>query len=141
MALLLIFEKKKILKMSAINKLESFINLCSLKQKVIAENIANIGSENYKRKDIDFQDSLNELISKNLKITREKHIGYGNTIGTGKYEIVEKGGIPEASGINDVDIDKEMAELAETSIKFKFAARKIGDYYKNLQRVIKGGGA
>jgi len=118
-----------------------FINLCSLKQKVIAENIANIGSENYKRKDIDFQDSLNEQISKNLKITREKHIGYGNTIGTGKYEIVEKGGIPEASGINDVDIDKEMAELAETSIKFKFAARKIGDYYKNLQRVIKGGGA
>lgn len=140
MALLLPFVKKKAKKMATIEKLESFINFCSLKQKVIAENIANIGTENYKRKDIEFKNTLNEQISKNLKITNDKHIGYRD-ISEYEAEIVQKGGVEEASGVNDVDIDKEMAELAETSIKFKFAARKIGDYYKNLQRVIKGGGA
>jgi hypothetical protein len=31
-----------------------------------------------------------------------------------------------------------MAELAENSIHFKFAAKKIGEYYKNIQDAIKG---
>ena len=39
-----------------------------------------------------------------------------------------------------MDIDQEMSELAANSIQFRFASRKIGDYYRNLQNVIKGGG-
>ena len=44
------------------------------------------------------------------------------------------------SGVNNVDIDKEMSDLAENSLSFKFASRRIGDYFKLIQEVIKGGG-
>ena len=43
------------------------------------------------------------------------------------------------SGINNVDIDKEMADLAENSIMYKFAAKKLQTYFRTLQEVIKGG--
>jgi hypothetical protein len=44
------------------------------------------------------------------------------------------------SGINNVNIEKEMSELAENTLRYKFASRKVGDYYRTLQKVIKGGG-
>ncbi len=44
------------------------------------------------------------------------------------------------SGVNNVDIDKEMSELAANALLFRFSSKKIGDYYRGLQNVIKGGG-
>ncbi len=44
-------------------------------------------------------------------------------------------------GFYNVDIDKEMADLAENYFNFKFATNKISNYYKTIQNVIKGGTA
>jgi flagellar basal-body rod protein FlgB len=44
------------------------------------------------------------------------------------------------SGVNNVNIDKEMADMAENQIMFKFAARNISIYFKSMQDVIKGAG-
>ena len=48
-----------------------------------------------------------------------------------KSEIIANG--------NNVDVNKEMADLAKNSIMFKFASKKINGYYQTLQNVIKGG--
>ena len=34
-----------------------------------------------------------------------------------------------------------MTELASNTLNFQFAAKKINDYYKEIQAVIKAGGA
>jgi flagellar basal body rod protein FlgB len=47
-------------------------------------------------------------------------------------------GDPLASGINSVDIDQEMAELAKNQIRYKFSARLIGEAFRALQMSIRG---
>jgi flagellar basal-body rod protein FlgB len=121
---------------SSIKLLENFINYCSLKNKIISKNIANVGTQNYKREDVEFKSFLVELNS-SVKITNEKHIKTG-PVENPYYEISKDKEKEMLSGINNVDIDKEMAELAENTLLFKFSSRKIGDYYKGLQSVIKG---
>ena len=47
-------------------------------------------------------------------------------------------GDPRASGMNNVDLDQEMAELAKTQLRFRFSARMIGDTFRNIQASIRG---
>jgi flagellar basal-body rod protein FlgB len=123
---------------SGIKSLEKFIDYCSTKNKVISKNIANIGTENYKRQDVDFKSVLSENMGQ-IKATNPKHLKLPENNKT-EFEISKDNSLDNVSGVNNVDIDQEMSELAANSIQFRFASRKIGDYYRNLQNVIKGGG-
>lgn len=122
---------------SGIKNLEKFIDYCSVKNKVISKNIANIGTENYKRQDVNFKEVLNSVGE--MRATNSKHLKLPE-ISQDNFEISKDKSLENTSGINNVDIDKEMSELATNSIQFRFASRKIGDYYRGLQNVIKGGG-
>jgi flagellar basal-body rod protein FlgB len=123
---------------SGIKSLEKFISYCSTKNKVLSKNIANIGTENYKREDVDFKTMLSNDMWQ-LKSTNPKHLKLPE-INQAQFEISKDKSLDNVSGVNNVDIDREMSELAANSIQFRFASRKIGDYYRGLQNVIKGGG-
>lgn len=120
-----------------IRVLEDFIGYCSLRNKVISKNIANIGTQNYKREDVVFKDLLNDNMSL-LKTTDPKHFGQVNFESENTIKVDNSKDM--ASGVNNVNIDEEMAELAKNTLQFKLASKKIGDYFKILQGVIKGGG-
>ena len=122
-----------------IKSLEKFINYCAAKNSVISKNIANIGTENYKREDVEFSKILSENVDNMMKTTNPKHMLLQQSASP-QFEITEDNSTDNVSGVNNVDIDKEMAELAANSIQFRFASRKIGDYFRTLQNVIKGGG-
>jgi len=96
-----------------------------------------VGTQNFKREDVEFKSLLVELNSA-AKVTNEKHIKTGPAENP-YYEVSKDKEDEMLSGINNVDIDKEMAQLAENTLLFKFASRKIGDYYRGIQNVIKGG--
>ena len=123
---------------SGIKSLEKFIGYCSTKNKVISKNIANIGTENYKRQDVDFKSILSDNMGQ-MTGTNPKHIKLAQN-NKPEFEISKDNSLDNVSGVNNVDIDQEMSELAANSIQFRFASRKIGDYYRGLQNVIKGGG-
>jgi flagellar basal-body rod protein FlgB len=121
-----------------IKSLEKFIDYCSTKNKVISKNIANIGTENYKRQDVDFKSILSENMGQ-MKATNPKHLKLTQN-NKPEFEISKDNSLDNVSGVNNVDIDQEMSELAANSLQFRFASRKIGDYYRGLQNVIRGGG-
>ena len=123
---------------SNIKLLENYINYLSAKSKVINKNIANIGTDNYKREEVEFKNILNNNISSMLKTTNEKHINDAQP-NSANYEIVEDKSKNMPSGKNNVDIDTEMMNLAENTIRFKFASKKIAMHYKELQKIIHGG--
>lgn len=123
---------------AGIKSLEKFIDYCSVKNKVISKNIANIGTENYKRQDVDFKTVLSNNMGQ-MKATNTKHLKLPE-VNQPEFEISKDKSMDNISGVNNVDIDREMSELAANSIQFRFASRKIGDYYRGLQNVIKGGG-
>ena len=126
---------------STIKLLENFSSYCAEKNKILSENIANIGTENYQRKDVVFKDMLNDNMNSMLTTTDSKHIGstQSDNVNEKSYQIITDKSNDDVSGVNNVDIDKEMSELAENTLNFQFAAKKISDYYKTLQNVIKGG--
>jgi len=126
--------------MSTIKLLENVINYSAAKNNTISRNIANIGTEDYKREDVVFKDVFADELNKNLKATNPRHISSNpdNLKDQEGVSVVEDSNTDMASGINNVDIEKEMADLAENTLMYKFSAKKIGDYYKNLQKVIKG---
>jgi flagellar basal-body rod protein FlgB len=121
---------------SNIKLLEGFIDYCSLRNKVISKNIANIGTENYKREDVVFKDLLDSNME-SLKTSDPKHFGQVNLESENTIKVDNSKDM--TSGINNVNIDDEMAELAKNSLQFKFASKKVEDYFKTLQTVIKGG--
>lgn len=124
-----------------VKSLEKMLDYCTQKQKVISRNIANIGTENYQRQDLQFKEILSDQFNTNLKVSEDRHFNSINNSSTGsQYELTYDTSEEKLSGINNVDIDKEMAEMAENTLRFKFAARKMSDYFKSLQNVIKGGG-
>lgn len=102
--------------------LQSFLNYCSDRGKVINQNIANTNTPDYKRHDVNFkayfESQLNESDSKNNAM---------------KSESIVKEDTP-------VTIEEEMAELAKNTINFKFASKRLSSHYKNLQTVIRSRG-
>jgi flagellar basal-body rod protein FlgB len=119
--------------------LENYIAFCSAKNKVISKNIANIETKDYKREDVAFKDLLQANVNSALKATNEKHFGANSANNSStEFDTIQDKSKDMVSGINNVDIDTEMAELADNSVKFKFAAKKLGGYYRDLQGVIRG---
>lgn len=109
--------------------LEKLLDYTSLKQKVIGQNIANTETIGYKRRDVEFKDILNSNIAEQMNGSSNKS----------EFKITIDKSKENVSGFNNVDINKEMADLAENTILFRFGAKKITGYYRTLQNVIRGG--
>ena len=118
--------------------LQNLLDYCTVKNKVIAKNIANIGTENYKREDVVFKDILADNVNSLLKTTSNKHIAGLNPEQSNhpQFEFTENQSKDMDSGVNNVNIDKEMTDLAENTLRYKFASKKVSEYYKVVQNVL-----
>lgn len=119
--------------------LEKMLDYGAQKQKVISKNIANIGTYGYQREDVQFDEFMNS--NSGIKVTSNKHFPILPSSSTTQYSVVKDKNDEMSSGFNNVDIEVEMAQLAENNLRFKLASRKLSGYYKTLQKVIKGGGS
>ena len=120
--------------------LEKVPDFSTAKNKVISENLANVNTVNYKRKDINFRDFLEDASNSEIRSTNPKHFAASEVKlpGTPDFNVINNKEQEADSGLNNVDADKEMAEMAQNSIMFKFAAHKLKSHYTTLQKVIKG---
>jgi flagellar basal-body rod protein FlgB len=127
---------------SNVQLLEKFIDYCSLKNKTISKNISNIGTENYKRQDVSFDELLSLNVNNQLKTDNPKHISIA-PIGESDFGIDEINDTKTegTSEVNNVNLEKEMSELAKNTMDFRFAAKRLGNYFKEIQGAIKGGSA
>jgi flagellar basal-body rod protein FlgB len=118
--------------------LQNLLDYCTVKNKVIAKNIANIGTENYKREDVTFKDILNDNVNSLLKTSNNKHIAGLNVESSNhpQFEFTENQSEEMDSGVNNVNIEKEMTDLAENTLRYQFATKKVSEYYKVIQNVL-----
>jgi len=123
--------------------LNNAMDAYSLRHQVISENIANIGTPEYRSKRVSFEDQFSEAVGRrtiSIERTNENHIPIGKSqngeINPNVYE--QNTGNLLASGNNDVNIDFEMAELAKNQINYKFSTRLVNDIFKGLQKSIRG---
>lgn len=122
-----------------IANLESGLTYATVKQKTIAQNIANADTPNYKAKDVSFKQMLSEATTSGISAskTNEKHIDFQaeqSTPGVYSYS-----NLNYRQNGNGVDMDKEQASLAENTIYYNALIERVSSKYTTLQTVLKGG--
>jgi flagellar basal-body rod protein FlgB len=122
-----------------INTLENSLKYSTIKQKAIAQNIANVDTPNYKAKEVlknTFQSELRDAMIANR--TNVRHLEFTNQASS-KFPVVYKPSSIYNHNGNSVDIDKEMAELAENQIYYNALIERLNGKFNTLKTVITGG--
>lgn len=121
----------------------------SERQRVIAGNLANIATPGYKRRDVEFETHFNDALTLGGATplagdtTQPMHIAINSNDPDQLQSRVIQSTETEklASGVNNVDIDLEMSELAQNQIRFKYASRLIAQTFTQMRKSISGGGS
>ncbi len=92
------------------------------KQKVISSNIANINTPQYKTKDLSFENELKKASVNNdlkLKVTNSNHISFErDSVSSSKFNTFEVEGLEEQNDGNNVNLDKQMSDMAKNNMMF-----------------------
>ncbi len=114
------------------------------RQEVIANNIANVNTPDFKASSVEFEQHFKAALEaeaggfKNKK-TRAKHIDFGQDIDTLGYSVVKQTNTTERMDGNNVDIDYEMAELAKNQLYYNTLSRKTTQELSRLRVAITEG--
>jgi len=119
-----------------------------LRHRTIATNIANITTPGYQAKRVSFEEELSGALGPagvQGVLTHKHHMPIGRNPLAAAQPLVEQAGAagnlqgdPMASGINNVDLDNEMAELAKNQLRYKFSSRLLADTFRGIQKSIRG---
>ncbi|MEP7361950.1 MAG: flagellar basal body rod protein FlgB [Acidobacteriota bacterium] len=98
--------------------LGNYMDLLSVRQKLVASNIANAATPGYKAKDIDFQFELQSQLG-------------GETTAPAKVSEVQ--GLSTHNDGNNVNLDREGRLLSENALRFNVASQ----LWRNKLRVLR----
>ncbi len=105
----------------------------AIRNKAIADNIANIETPNYKRVEVSFQSALSNAINES-----NNDVSLSENVEQVQPEIKIDPSAFLASGANNVSIEQEMANLAKNQLQFKLAARLMSDTMTLIDKSING---
>jgi len=106
---------------SLTDNIEQYMNLVSLRQKLVASNIANADTPGYKTQDLDFQASFRSALD------------------GGSPQAVQVSGLKTKNDGNNVDLDREARLLAENAMRFNVAASLMKSSISQVKEAISGG--
>ncbi|MBP8626571.1 MAG: hypothetical protein KBE27_00730 [Syntrophorhabdaceae bacterium] len=110
--------------MSVFDVIEKALNVRSFYHKIIAGNIANVETPNFKEKDINFHTELERQLS-----------------GIDNFNVIEKTeneGISSADG-NTVNIEAQMVKLNENSMMYSALVQLITKRFSMVRYIINEG--
>lgn len=128
----------------SIDILEKAMNLRSTRHNVLAANVANMDTPNYKAFEVHVEEALQAYNPDpdRLPMTRT-HAGHLPLRSSRPDDLVVQSDSPPQFSLradgNTVDVDETMGKMAENTIKFKTAAQLISSKFKGLRQVIQGG--
>lgn len=108
--------------------LEKMLDATWLRNKVIANNIANVNTPGFRRSDVSFEDELKSAL-------KSKDI---NRLIALKPRIITPEETVSSPDLNNVDIDMEMARLAENTLLSNIYAQFMSGQFAELKLAIRG---
>lgn len=114
----------------------------ALRQKAIANNLANIETDGYQRRAVRFEEELGKALEQageSLTRTQPMHLPHPSGAAEVKPELVVDEEPAYFNGHNGVDVDQEMTELARAQLAYRFATRQVRHVFDTLDRAIRGG--
>ncbi|GLX68475.1 flagellar basal body rod protein FlgB [Paenibacillus glycanilyticus] len=128
---------------TSFGRLEGALKAAELRQGVIANNIANVDTPNFKRSEVLFEELLTQEMDgqKELqgKRTNVRHIPIGRSNGVVPTAQVETDNLSEMNNNeNNVDIDREMSLLAKNQLSYNFYIQQLNHDVKMMKTAIEG---
>lgn len=109
-----------------VDLIEAGIKAQSLRQKAIANNVANIETPGYRRVDVRFE----ELLAKSLRSSGKVDL---SKVGPEIYRPMQ---MPIKSNGNDVNFEAEVGQMIKNAISHKAYVRILDKKYKQMDLAI-----
>jgi flagellar basal-body rod protein FlgB len=103
------------------SNIESYMDLLSMRQKLVASNIANADTPGYKTQDVDFQKEFHSVLT------------------GGTPHAANVAGLQTKNDGNDVDLDREARLLAENAMRFNVASNLMRSQSRLMKSAIQDG--
>lgn len=127
---------------------ETALSLRAQRQELLASNIANADTPNYKARDIDFANALQGALARTtppagvLNTTAPAHIPRGtpdgNSLPDGTPVQYRQNAQPSADG-NTVDMDVERNQFADNGLRYEAGITMINHQIRAMLAAIQGG--
>ncbi|MCA9733271.1 MAG: flagellar basal body rod protein FlgB [Deferribacteres bacterium] len=122
--------------------LSKSLKAAAVRQRVRANNIANANTPGYQRLEVSFEEELRRVLD-NQNIagvqTHEKHFPLGRREALDiDPEVYVPNDPADPSGVNNVDIEYEMAELAKNQLIYTAASKFAARNFQKIKAAIKG---
>lgn len=101
--------------------LSSALDGLSMRQRAVADNIANINTPDYHSKRVQFEDALRKAVES----------GSGNVVAS-----VERSLEPTRLNGNNVNLDTETLSNIDTVLRFQFASQALGGQATSITKAI-----
>lgn len=126
--------------MEAVNMFEDALGGGSRRQDAISDNLANVNTPGYKRKEVAFQDKLKEAYlgdeSKvQLNKAHPKHITHGASKPV-KPSMFQVNDTNMRNDENNVDPDRQMSKLAKNQLYYSGLSRFLNQQFQNIGTLI-----
>ena len=107
--------------------LKKMMDVCSLRQTVLANNIANANTSNFKRQDVDFK----KAFAKALKS------GESSKLSEIKAEVtVDKSATVSANG-NSVSLQNELTRITDNNMLYALSTKALTLKYRTMKKAMK----
>ena len=121
--------------------IKNSLDAAMLRSRTVANNIANVNTPGYRRVEVSFEKELREALDRTkLKGARTD----GRHLKLGRLDLSDVNGTAYKpvdptlpSGVNNVDIDTEMAKLAEAQIQYNYGIKFGQGVFKKINAAIK----
>lgn len=126
---------------SALGIHESALRLRGQRAAVLASNLANIDTPNYKARDLDFKQILNRAAGESnqfaARVTNERHMSMDTRFGEDPDLLYRTPQQPSIDG-NTVEDQIEHAEYMKNALAFQTSFQFLNSKFQGLKSAIRG---
>ena len=108
-----------------VGSLDKLLNATAMRQRVLAQNIANVNTPGYHRQDVAFEEHLAGKLD-------------GSTPIAIAPQVFELEGLEERADGNNVDIDKEIGALNRNAMMYQTRVQVLSSRLAQMQHAIRG---
>lgn len=124
---------------SSYDLLKEGIQAANKRAEVIANNMANVNTANYKKFSVVFEDNLKGINNSGLTIKKTNVEHMSNVNGEGNITVVQDKSSSMKEDGNNVDLDVEKVEQAANTLKYNALITQANTRLSNTKYVISGG--
>lgn len=120
-----------------VNVLDKAADASWTRNDLIANNIANVDTPGYKRKDIDFESQLRQALGNSRYKTVDSKVSALTSTELNARVYTDSANFSYRLDGNNVDVDTENVELAANQIKYNGLVDSFNQEFANLKMVMR----